>query len=48
MKKKTDGEVIKMDEQTIHIKGLGMVTSVGELDFEKLIKRLLKSKYITG
>lgn len=30
------------------IKGLGTVTSVGKLDVEKLIKRLLKSKYITG
>jgi hypothetical protein len=33
---------------TFNIDGLGSVTSVGELDMEKLIKRLLKSKYITG
>lgn len=34
-------------EQTIHIQGVGKVSSVGELDVEKLVKRLLKSKYIT-
>ncbi|MFP5111809.1 hypothetical protein ACSU64_05455 [Bacillaceae bacterium C204] len=38
----------KNDEKTIYIKGVGNVTSVGELDVEKLILRLLKSKYITG
>lgn len=37
----------KQLEQPIHIKGIGTVSSVGELDMEKLIKRLLKSKYIT-
>ncbi|MEH7548614.1 hypothetical protein [Neobacillus vireti] len=35
-------------EVTYHVEGLGTVTYVGELDVEKLIKRLLKSKYITG
>jgi proteasome assembly chaperone (PAC2) family protein len=29
-------------EQPIHIKGIGTVTSVGELDMEKLIKKLIK------
>lgn len=48
MKKKADRKVIKINEQTFQIKGLGTVTYIGELDVEKLIKRLLKSKYITG
>jgi hypothetical protein len=37
----------KQLEEPIHIKGLGTVSSEGDLDLEKLIKRLLKSKYIT-
>lgn len=35
-------------EETYLIEGVGTVTAVGELNIEKLIKRLLKSKYITG
>ena len=38
----------KLPEKTYYIEGKGKVTYVGELNFEKLIKRLLKSKYITG
>jgi hypothetical protein len=37
----------KQQEVTYHVAGVGSVTYVGELDFEKLIKRLLKSKYIS-
>jgi hypothetical protein len=35
-------------EETIHIEGIGSITSIGEYDMEKFIKSLLKSKYITG
>lgn len=30
------------------IEGVGVVQEYGELDLEKLVKRLLKSKYIIG
>lgn len=41
-------ETIKPKEETYYIEGLGSVTYVGEFDIERLIKRLFKSKYITG
>lgn len=41
-------ETTKIDKNTIYIKGVGTISEEGELDLEKLIKRLLKSKYITG
>jgi hypothetical protein len=48
-RKKTNKEyeVIEIDERTTYIKGLGKVTEIGELDIEKLVKRLLQSKFIT-
>jgi len=49
--KENDKKVIsdeKPKEETYYVQGLGKVTYVGELDIEKLIKRLLKSQYITG
>ena len=38
----------KQQEDVIYIKGVGKVSAVGELDLERLVKRLLQSKYITG
>lgn len=35
-------------KKTIYLQGMGTVSSVGELDMEKFVKRLLKSKFITG
>jgi hypothetical protein len=34
--------------QVIHIEGVGTAKQYGELDLEKLVKRLLKSEAITG
>jgi hypothetical protein len=34
-------------QKTIYVKGLGTITSVGELNMEKWIKSLLECKYIT-
>lgn len=39
-----DKEVTK----TKYIEGLGTVEEIGNLNMQGLIKRLLKSKYITG
>ena len=34
--------------QILHIEGVGTIKQYGELDLEKLVKRLLKSEAITG
>lgn len=38
----------KQVTKEVYIEGKGKATAYGELNFEGLLKRLLKSKYITG
>ncbi|MBT2656590.1 hypothetical protein J7E81_15330 [Bacillus sp. ISL-18] len=47
-KKEFEDEKVSEFQETFHIEGIGSVSSVGEYDMEKFIKRLLKSRYITG
>lgn len=35
-------------EITIYIEGIGKVTETGKLDVERMVRNLLKNKYITG
>jgi hypothetical protein len=46
--KKEDKVIEDNYTKTIHIEGVGTITEVGKMDLEKLIKNLLKNKYITG
>jgi hypothetical protein len=46
--KKEDKVIEDNYTKTIHIEGVGTITEVGQLDLEKLIRNLLKNKYITG
>jgi hypothetical protein len=43
-------KVIETMEVTdeVEVEGIGRAVSYGKLDFEGLVKELLKSKYITG
>lgn len=41
-------DIVYIDENTIYIKGIGYGRSIGKPDMKKLVKLLLKSKYITG
>lgn len=41
-------DIVYIDDDTIYIKGIGYGKSTGKPNMKKLVKLLLKSKYITG
>lgn len=51
MKKENEIDSEKKDkpefQKTIYIKGIGTISSVGELNMERWIKSMLNSKYVT-
>jgi hypothetical protein len=48
MKNKHKQEIEYRPNGEIYVKGVGTVREIGKLNVEKLVKSLLKNKYITG